>query len=366
MSESKVGATVLHLITTMATGGAERVVVALANGAAESGVKCLVGVLTDRTELLEELDARVHVLRLTTKHSFVGLLRSAWRTAAEVRKHRIDVIHAHLKHALAVALLVRVLVPSVRIVFTVHSSLVRGFAWRMLLRSTKWMRKADVQFYNGQLRGVLRADAVVIRNGVELAASFPRSDPPADAPLVVLCVGRLEPVKNVGAVIEAFAAVSHPHAELWIVGDGPLRKSLELECRNHGVADRTRFWGLQRDVAPYYARAAVLAIASRWEGLPMVALEAGAAGLPILSTAVGGLPELLSGGCGVITTPTNFSAALSGLLADHDLRRELASNLRSKIAREYSRSAMLAAHMLLYNRVGARAASRARQLSHRP
>ena len=101
----------------------------------------------------------------------------------------------------------------------------------------------------------------------------------------IIVVSRLAPEKRVELAINAIQHVTH--ADLYIIGDGPLRRTLEDLARALRVSERVHFLGWQEDVRPYYQHADALLLPSQFEGYGMVLVEAALAGCPIVSTNVG-------------------------------------------------------------------------------
>jgi glycosyltransferase involved in cell wall biosynthesis len=120
------------------------------------------------------------------------------------------------------------------------------------------------------------------------------------APLVIGALGRMAPVKNQALLIDAFARLATDgrvgDAQLLFVGDGECRVDLETRARAAGLGDRVRFYSWIPDLAEAYAALDVLALSSRNEGMPVTALEAMAMGVPVVSTAVGGVVDLIRDG----------------------------------------------------------------------
>jgi glycosyltransferase involved in cell wall biosynthesis len=149
-------------------------------------------------------------------------------------------------------------------------------------------------------------------------------------------VGRLTEQKALPVALAAIAEVEG--ARLTLVGDGPERASLERRARELGLEDRVRFLGsLPRDEALRYlagARAAVLS--SAWENLPHAAVEALAVGTPVVSTSVGGVPEVVRDGENGLLVPAGDVAALSdairALLEDSALHDRLAAATKPSVA----------------------------------
>ena len=111
----------------------------------------------------------------------------------------------------------------------------------------------------------------------------------------VLCVGRLDPQKGVMALLDAFATLSKqmPDTHLLFAGEGPLRAKAEAFVRHAGLQNRVHLAGRRADVAELMQAADCLVLASRWEGMPNVVLEAMSAGLPAVTTPVEGVDELI-------------------------------------------------------------------------
>jgi glycosyltransferase involved in cell wall biosynthesis len=183
-----------------------------------------------------------------------------------------------------------------------------------------------------QLREVysLRTPSAVIRTGIDEEALTPRrsvteiraaTNTASDAP-VVLFVGSLSPEKRVDRLLKVFGRVrqSVPDAVLWIVGDGPLRASLEASAAELGIEKAVRFLGTRPDVSCHMAAADVVALLSDTEGVPAVLLEAGYLGRPVVATQVGGIGEcVLDGRTGILVAPADeeeIAASITRLLRD--------------------------------------------------
>lgn len=161
---------------------------------------------------------------------------------------------------------------------------------------------------------------------------------------LVLAVGRLSREKGHADLVRSFAAVRglHPglNVRLVIVGEGPERDRVEAEARALGVFGHVVFAGHTSDVRPYYAAADVLALPSHSEGSPNVLLEAMAAGLPVVATAVGGVPEIAEDGESALLVPARepraFADALGRVLADGALARGLGGAAAARAVAEFS------------------------------
>jgi glycosyltransferase involved in cell wall biosynthesis len=161
---------------------------------------------------------------------------------------------------------------------------------------------------------------------------------------VLLAVGRLSSEKAHIDLLKAFGHLTDANAEikarLVIVGDGPERGRLEAAAASLGLSERISFVGQVSDVQPYYALADALALPSHTEGSPYVLLEAMAAGLPIVATAVGGVPEMVEDNVSALLVAPNDPRAMAGaitrVLTDRELAERLAANASVLAATRYS------------------------------
>jgi len=182
---------------------------------------------------------------------------------------------------------------------------------------------------------VPRERITVVPNGVHpfFYAAARRRGTAGPGPTRVLFVGRLDSQKNVRRLLVAATRVTAP-IELVVVGDGEQRAMLEALSRELGL-DSVRFVGAQHGDAllEHYARAEVFALPSDKEGMPLVLLEAMAAGLAIVATDVPGSRELVDG-VGMLTArdPDALAAALDRVATDRDLLATLAARSRQRAA----------------------------------
>jgi len=162
-----------------------------------------------------------------------------------------------------------------------------------------------------------------------------RAELGVDARLLAFA-GRLGPQKSLEVALEAVAAV--PGVTLAIAGDGPDRDSLERRARELGLAERARFLGsVPRDGVLRLFRAADAALlSSSWENFPHTVVEALAVGTPVVSTAVGGVPEVVADGENGLLVPPGDPAALAAAIAklfdDDALRERLAGAAAASVA----------------------------------
>jgi len=170
-----------------------------------------------------------------------------------------------------------------------------------------------VREYSARVDGIRSGKMVVIRHGVDVMREIPRQarddkrgmarDDSVSARdndrVIIGCIARLEPQKGHQTLLDAFQEVLRPFdsaqgikdLELWIVGDGALRKELEARARELGIDSRVKFFGARTDVPALLEQMDIVVLPSLWEGAGIALLEAQAAGKPVVASAVGGVLE---------------------------------------------------------------------------
>ena len=167
-----------------------------------------------------------------------------------------------------------------------------------------------------RLEGVTTPKIEVIHNGIDLAA-FPPHQYSA-RPRRIAMVACLREEKRIDVLIAAAPRIlaRYPDAEFWIVGDGSCRAQLVAMARQAGVLSRFQFLGHRDDVPAVLSNVDLFVLASRSEAFPNSLIEAMAAGLPVVATAVGGIPELVADGHTGRLVPPGDAEALAHALLD--------------------------------------------------
>ena len=164
---------------------------------------------------------------------------------------------------------------------------------------------------------------------------------PVEAPLVG-SLGRLHSQKGFSDLLTALAQVRRriPSVRLFLAGDGELRADLEAQSRSLGLSEAVTFAGVRTDVPEILAALDVFVLPSLWEGMPNAVLEAMAAGLPVVATAVGGIPEVVVDGVtGLLVPPRDpdgLAQAIECLLRDPGLRRKMGQAGWKRVERCFS------------------------------
>jgi glycosyltransferase involved in cell wall biosynthesis len=341
---------VLQIITGLGAGGAERLVLDLLPGLASSGIDVRIVSLSADVAALglyghQSRQVEVFDLRIGAR------LKSALALRRYVRDLSPDVIHAHMYHGLLGGLFATW--PSnTPVCFTSHCF---GEAFtplrRVVLGITKRLRAADIVFSPDQHRQLNAEHTVVIPNGVPIGASDVERRPwTTERPVRLLAVGRLADQKDPLGLIRHFARVSD-RAELNFVGDGPLRRDAEELVRARRLEHKVRFLGVRDDVRELMKASDVLVMHSKYEGMPMAVLEAGAEAMPVIATPVGALVDVLGNENGWLAESAAFRDTLEHVLASPVEAISRGKRLHSHVVNSYSIESAVRAHASLYRRL---------------
>ena len=214
--------------------------------------------------------------------------------------------------------------------------------------------------------GVPEERVAVIRNAIDLTR-FDQLDPayrqrmqsyfPTPRATVVCAAGRLSPEKGFDQLVEAAAAVVKENPEVGFVlfGEGPLRGALENQITARNLSGRFILAGFREDVDRFIPHADVFALPSFTEGLPNVVLEAFAASVPVVATAVGGTPEVVEDGVSGYLVPAGDPDALArrilDVLRDEERRKAMGVNARRRVEEHFTFHAQSVRYEHLFDRL---------------
>ena len=351
---------ILFVIDSLRVGGAETLLLDLLDAAKARGDLAHVAYFTPGP-LAPEVEKRgIATTRLSRKGLRDPL--ALWRIWQLMRRWQPDVVHSHLTKSDLVAQLAARMRRLPRLV-TLHNAA----PWRkkrLPARLYHWVvGKPDaliavtplVADHVARYGGVPRENIEVIQNGVDLSRFSPENATPLDLSqfgvpkdaVVIAKVGRLNVQKDHANFLRAAAILARkdPRAHFLVVGDGELMTQSQELAQQLGLGpDRLTFTGNIRQMPELLSAIDIFMLASAWEGLPMVLLEAMAMGLPVVSTAVGGVPDLIANGENGMLVPASDPAALAAaggmLVSDADLRHRIGAAGQDTVRARFSGKAM--------------------------
>ena len=356
---------ILHVIPKFDLGGAERLLVSLLEAFDHEWFEVAAVSLYPESGTILEQEIKEKGLTVYFLNKHRGLdLRIIPNLYHLFQTFKPDVVHTHLfvlHYVFLVMLLCRIPVR----VHTIHS-IVHKEEGR-LLKLAQWIvfRLGGVvpvsislevantvrDFYG---RGIWTP---VIYNGIPTtqfvsAAGQVRGEKGKE--MVLLHIGSFVPLKSHLLLIEAFdlSIKEYPWMQLWLVGDGELRPAVERAVSEKGLQEKVSFLGLRDNVSNLLANCDLFVLPSDYEGLPLTVLEAMAAGKPVVSTRVGGVPELVEDGLtGFLVPPRDpeaLSQAILRLAKDHDLCLRMGQAGQRKVLERFDISQAARGYETLY------------------
>ena len=327
---------ILQVIPNFGFGGAETMCENLLYALRELGHSVTAVSLYDQhTPITERLEgAGIRIVYLDKK---LGLdLSMVSKLFRVMRQERPEVVHTHLdvlKYAVPAARLagVRCCIHTVHNVAEKEAEGIARKINRLYYRlgwSVPVALSPEVQRTIRDTYGLESAKVPVIYNGVDLSRCVPKECYETGETVTLLHIGRFNEQKNHAGLLRAFQLLHarYPRCRLELLGDGELREDMEAYAAELGIGEFVRFRGNQAEVHPFLHDADIFLLPSRYEGIPMTIIEAMGTGLPIVATAVGGVPDMLrdgENGLLVSCEPEAICGACARLLDDPALRERL-------------------------------------------
>ncbi len=358
---------VLHVIDSLRRGGAEHQLVNLIKQHRPEQVSSTVVTLVNDLELgepLRESRVRVHTLELSQTHHWP---LGASRLCKHIRDMRPHIIHTWLPDAAIIARTAAALCGHRSVISSVQSPLYSPDLflddpslkwWKLQARrlvdivtarisNTTYVACSEhvasltshaLHLSPRRMRVILNS-VYIPTTGLARNASEPLS--PAD-PVRLLTVGRLSPQKGHIHLLRALPAIvaEYPHTVLEIAGTGPLEESIRRESRHLSIQDHVTFLGKRDDVSTLLNRTHLFVLPSLWEGLSVVALEALAAGVPMVASDIPPMREIIRDGVdGILVermNPDPLADAILSLLGDASRRAGMSQSARRRAIERFS------------------------------
>ncbi|HXJ07212.1 MAG TPA: glycosyltransferase [Candidatus Acidoferrum sp.] len=360
---------VIHLVPMLSPGGAERVAVHIATGLNRRRFEPIVISFANRVDcdldrLLDEAGVEVRYLGKRPGFDY----RMYFRLPPVLNQCQPDIVHTHL-HVFRYALPFLLLRRRVSVLHTVHN-----LAEREIEPGLRWLQRyalkhgvvpvavaEEVANSLERLYGIRRSR--VVPNGIPIgryaSPRVPRREWGVregfrESDVLFVSVARFAPQKNHTLLLNSFAhgPASNPNAHLVLVGEGILQERLEAQAKNLGLTHQVHFLGLRTDIPEVLGAADVFVLSSDFEGNPLSVMEAMAAGLPIVSTGVGGVPDLIeSGKEGILVQPGDvqgLSDSMTFLLRNRELRKCLGMAAARRAKEHFDVPVMVRAYERIY------------------
>lgn len=374
---------IAHVLTSLEIGGGERLTLDLAGGQAAAGHQVSVVSLAPPPDASEPSQGSDDIgpLARAFRERGVAIQRVAkrpgvdptlpFRLALMFRRQGVGVVHLHNRLPLIYGAPAGRLAGAV-VVHTRHGPRPSSRSQQLLVRGAARLLHAYVAVSPelatlARDRGESAVERIfVIENGIDVGRFQPTPERrrraraalglPEDA-WVIGAVGRFAPEKDYPHLVRAAAPLLGDAARLVIVGDGAEMPAVKEAVRAAGVQGFVALPGARHDVADLLSAFDLFVLSSWMEGMPLVVLEAMAAGLPVVATAVGGLPKLIADGETGYLVPARDEAALrarlQALRADPAGAAATGARAQARARQAHGRDRMVERYLDLYSRLGA-------------
>jgi glycosyltransferase involved in cell wall biosynthesis len=357
----------------MTVGGAEVLADRLARNMADR-YETVFACLDDIGALGQQLQADGYQVECLGRRSGVDL-RCAWRLARLLQKYHIDLVVAHQYTPFFYGMTARLFGRNRPIVFVEHGRSFPDYPRPKRMMFNRWMvRRHDrlIAVGNDVRRALVENEGLpperveVIYNGVDLNPFQPDAArrlknrqelDVASKAFVITQVARLDALKDHLTAVRTMAELvkSVPHARLLIVGDGPERESIEAEIEKLGLREHIRVLGLRKDVPRILSASDAMLLTSVSEGIPLTLIEGMGAGLPIVTTDVGGIREVVCEDETALMAPAGDATLLAKHLErfarDPDLRKQFGDGGYRLAHEKFSEEVMHAQYARVYDEV---------------
>lgn len=353
---------ILHIITSLNIGGAEKLMVDLLPKLKAKGVDAelllFVGNRTMFYEQLEKENVKIHVF--SEKGSVYNIIH-VLKLYRFLKNNHFDIIHTHNTAPQIFAAIISVF-RDLKLVTTEHNTDNRR-------RSMRWYRPIDVWMYGRYSRIISISDAAdinlkqylhviddsdkfkIVYNGVDVSRfenALPNPEFQSSKKIISMVAG-FRYQKDQDTLIKAFSLLPKNEYELWLVGDGERRRDLEAFAVSERVCDGVKFWGVRQDVPSILKSSDVIVMSSHFEGLSLSNIEGMSVGKPFVASDVDGLHEMTEG-AGLLFKHGDYrelADIIMKLTEDKDLYNEVAERCLNR-ARQYDISRMVDGYISVY------------------
>lgn len=342
---------VLHLITGLNVGGAEKVVFDLSLKMTKEKFETFVIGISSLNFLEEKFkEEGVNVQVLNVERDLKSFFKGFINLLDIIKRNDIKIIHAHMTHALVMAVLVKLTKSNIKIIFTSHSSYVGSSFREKFIFLSKYFRSADIVFSSAMKKKMYKKNAYVIPNGIDTEKyklNLKKNDV-----FTFLAIGRLEDVKNHRILIDAAKELSKEFDfQIHIVGEGVLKEEIIAEIGKYKLENYVKLLGYRSDINVVCNQSHVFVLPSLWEGLPISLIEAGASSLPSIVTPVGSIPDLIDEKTGYLASLNDFVNEMRNVYYNYEEAIFKGLALQKKIESEYDLTEVFSKHLKIYKEI---------------
>lgn len=356
---------ILIAITSLGVGGAENVVVNLAEELYARGHQVKILYLTGEA-LIKPKNANIELINLNMNKG-LDFPKVYLRTRKIIKSFKPDIVHSHMYHANILCRLVRIRSEIPKLICTSHSNFEGGMLRMLSYRATDKLATISTNVSQDAMhtlinKGAYKANRVIaIPNGIntekfiydENSRKQLRTALKSQNKKVILAVGRMSPAKDYSNLFKSIALLKQQRNDfiVYTVGDGPLREELNQLAQSLDINDYIIMLGVRYDVPELMSACDVFVLSSAWEGFGLVVAEAMSCERLVVATDCGGVKDIV-GQNGILVEPKNYkklSQALNKALdTDINTKRIIGLAARQHIQNNFSLEKSINSYLELY------------------
>lgn len=358
---------IVLVITGLKMGGAENLVVSMADNMVEKGHQVLIIYLTGESVVLPK-KSDVSVVPINMK-GYIDFIPSLYKVFTVLKKYDPDVVHSHMVHANIFCRILRIFTKIPKLICTAHNTNEGGRARMYAYRLTDYLADISTNVSDEAVeqfvikKAVKPGRMISVTNGIDTKKfKFSRSslvsvrkELEIGDKKFILAVGRLNVQKDYYNLLKSIHILNESRSDfkLFIVGVGPLENDLKKYVINHNLSEVVSFLGIRHDVNQLMSAADVFVLSSQWEGLPLVVGEAMASSCFVVATDCGGVKELLGDNGYIVSknSPDELAVSLHKSLSLPPNTKAISNErARERIINHYSLDKTVDEYIAIYER----------------
>jgi len=340
----------LHLITGLGCGGAEKMVYQLCKYHDRNKFDISVISLDNTDYFIPKFKSlNLKIISLGIDKSSFSFIKGVLWLNKFISQNKIQIIHAHLFHAMIMACIVKVYKPSLKIIWTGHNSKMISI-WRSIITFvSRYARDHDILLQK-QLKLWYNSSIIsIIPNGIEFPEEYQSAQKFNN--FTFISVGSLEKQKNHIFLIELFYKIKNSTLNLNILGNGSEYKYLQSRIDTLGLSERVKLLGHREDVHELMQQSHCFLLPSLWEGLPLVILECAQVKIPIIASSIISIRDLISEDEGYVVPLEQFETAINRVIENYSDASKKANKFYNRVKQDYSIETCIQKHEHLYEMV---------------
>ncbi len=338
----------LHLITGLSCGGAEKMVYQLCKYSDKTQFNISVVSIDDTDYFLHKLKKlQIKVSKLGLNKNLRIFINGILSLNKFIRKYKIQIIHAHLFHAMVMSCVMKLLNPKLKIIWTGHNSRMISLRRSLIAFVTRRIRTHDIHLQTHLQAWYNAICSSTIPNGIEFPKIVENNQKFEE--FTFISVGSLEEQKNHIFLIELFSKIDN--YKLLIVGCGSEEEAMQNRINELGLTDNITLLGHRDDVYPLMQKSHCLLFPSLWEGLPLAVLESAYVKLPIITSSIISMKKLISDDEGYVVSLDQFEHTIHLMVDNYPDAEAKANRFYERVINEYSINTCMRKHEKLYQMV---------------